>query len=651
MIPIPVDFRKNALAMIARGIPVIPLQRYYDEKDGKKAGKDPASVNGASDATLSPAQVEAWASLFPDMNVGAVAQPVNPDGQTGVWLLDDDLGDLMERYSEGILTIPKTLTVRSSGKKRHYYFRQTPASVQMGNQSYDKNPALGFSARVDNLYVVAPGSIHPDTLEPYEIVNDAAIIPAPDEFVEWLQFEIARVTGSKSAEAPRASDAKMEHQLEDLKRFLAYGNLDIQAEKFVNGRCLIELDPDQCPFGGHRPGEGLVCVSVSAEGKFGFRCMHCTSDHEWADPNDHTKDFHWGHFRSKVQGSRFPVIFGGFREFKSATNGDALVDRPTDEFEADTSIKPREPLLAIHNDGGPIITEKSITQVYARRGSGKTNFLIGLAKALSTGGEFLYFKAAKPLQVLYVEGEMPDADMQERFKNQTAGNKNLFLMTIGMQADSQIPSLFTEAGRKKIVERIEARQADVVILDSISSLFGFDTNKEVEWQDVCKWFMWLRNAVRGQGIALIFAHHAGKGQDRGARGHSKGEDLLDVSIELRPSDEDLSQGLKDVSMRYDKLRSYVPGAKALQITMAKKNFDGQKGIIVSNKVEWAWGDKRAFDRKKAFELFDKGVDVKSVATTLNIKNGAAQGFRNEYNEQLQSKKKVDAVGFPRNGKE
>src|SRR3989441_10983747 len=40
--------------------------------------------------------------------------------------------------------------------------------------------------------------------------------------------------------------------------------------------------------GGHRPGEGLVCVSVSAEGKFGFRCMHCTSDHEWADPNDHT---------------------------------------------------------------------------------------------------------------------------------------------------------------------------------------------------------------------------------------------------------------------------------------------------------------------------------------------------------------------------
>src|SRR2546422_8545658 len=103
----------------------------------------------------------------------------------------------------------------------------------------------------------------------------------------------------------------MEHQLEDLKRFLAYGNLDIQAEKFVNGRCLIELDPDQCPFGGHRPGEGLVCVSVSAEGKFGFRCMHCTSDHEWADPNDHTKDFHWGHFRSKVQGSRFPIIFGG----------------------------------------------------------------------------------------------------------------------------------------------------------------------------------------------------------------------------------------------------------------------------------------------------------------------------------------------------
>jgi len=186
----------------------------------------------------------------------------------------------------------------------------------MGNQMYDKNPELGFSARVNNLYVVAPGSIHPLTKQRYEIVKDVEIVPAPDDLIAWLQAEITKAEGSKpKTEGPRASDAEIEHQRTQLKRYLAFGGFDILKEKFEGGRWTILLDPNQCPFGGHRPGEGSVAVFVNADGAFGFKCIHCTPEHEWANPNNHNEDFHWEHFRARVDRSRRGKIFSGFKKF------------------------------------------------------------------------------------------------------------------------------------------------------------------------------------------------------------------------------------------------------------------------------------------------------------------------------------------------
>ena len=52
----------------------------------------------------------------------------------------------------------------------------------------------------------------------------------------------------------------------------------------------------------------------------------------------------------------------------------------------------------------------------AFRGVGKTQVAIGIAHAVATGGAFLHWNAPLPRHVLYVDGEMPGADLQERLR-------------------------------------------------------------------------------------------------------------------------------------------------------------------------------------------------------------------------------------------
>ena len=59
---------------------------------------------------------------------------------------------------------------------------------------------------------------------------------------------------------------------------------------------------------------------------------------------------------------------------------------------------------------------RSITMVYAHRGLGKTWFVNTLALAIANGETFVGYDVPKPRRGLIVDGEMPRADHQERFR-------------------------------------------------------------------------------------------------------------------------------------------------------------------------------------------------------------------------------------------
>jgi len=173
--PAPTAFETRALPLIERGVPVVPVR-----------GKIAFISKWENIATTDRSKILEWGQDYPDLNVACVAK-AQPGG---VWFFEVDRAGLVEQIErETGHKIPDTFMVRSSPGRGHFYFRQSAASIAMGNcQASDAQGEL-WSARVDNRYVVGPLSIHPVTQKPYEVLNPAPIVEAPQWLIDYCTAE------------------------------------------------------------------------------------------------------------------------------------------------------------------------------------------------------------------------------------------------------------------------------------------------------------------------------------------------------------------------------------------------------------------------------------------------------------------------------
>jgi hypothetical protein len=208
----------------------------------------------------------------------------------------------------------------------------------------------------------------------------------------------------------------------------------------------------------------------------------------------------------------------------------------------------REVLLA------PWLTTQSLSMIYAMRGTGKTHVALGIAYALASGGEFIGWRAPQPVRVLYLDGEMPGADLQRRLaaviasRTEEAPADYLRIVTPDAQPLGLMPNLYSPEGQAAINACMG--DAQVVIVDNISCLVrGGKENEGGSWEPVAAWEL----AQRAAGRSVVFIHHAGKGGAQ--RGTSKREDLLDVVIKLgRPADYTPNEGAR-FEVHFEKARS------------------------------------------------------------------------------------------------
>ncbi len=163
-------------------------------------------------ASSSLDQIHQWAGREPNANVCVYAR----QEKGGLLFLDKDgARDIRAAYeSETGKKFPKTLVVRSSrrnGTERgHIYFLQTPRTMSFENNIAESKTGGWFSLRVKNEYVCTIGSIHPETKEPYTVVEDNSILPMPDDLLDWLQAQMTRKPrASKRAQANGAARAKI----------------------------------------------------------------------------------------------------------------------------------------------------------------------------------------------------------------------------------------------------------------------------------------------------------------------------------------------------------------------------------------------------------------------------------------------------------
>ena len=100
--------------------------------------------------------------------------------KTGILVLDvDDREKFQKALTENEWDLPETYTVRTGSGGHHYYF----AYHSDGNDYRCRSKKdLGFDIRANGGYVVAPGSIHPETGEAYVVEVDEPYNEAP----QWL---------------------------------------------------------------------------------------------------------------------------------------------------------------------------------------------------------------------------------------------------------------------------------------------------------------------------------------------------------------------------------------------------------------------------------------------------------------------------------
>lgn len=197
-------------------------------------------------------------------------------------------------------------------------------------------------------------------------------------------------------------------------------------------------------------------------------------------------------------------------------------------------IPTRENLL------NPWLPIQGLGMVYARRGVGKTHVSIGIAAAVAAGGTFLNWSAPKPNGVLFIDGEMPLAVLQERVAHavRAIGEPSASLIFITPDSQQQgMPDLSSAEGQKDIEEHIND-EIGLIIIDNLSTLVRSGKENEGEsWQPIQTWALKLRS----MGKSILFIHHAGKGGQQ--RGSSRREDVLDTVISLkRPNNYTPDQG-------------------------------------------------------------------------------------------------------------
>jgi RecA-family ATPase len=188
----------------------------------------------------------------------------------------------------------------------------------------------------------------------------------------------------------------------------------------------------------------------------------------------------------------------------------------------------------------PFLSTNSLNMIYAQRGLGETWFCLSLALSLAKGDDFLDYFVERLCHVLYIDGEMPLADLQARVRAldpdppaslMLLPSEILYREAKPLNLHSKEDQGAIEAAVEALVEHVMGPA--VVIFDNLSSLSGgIDENDNSALDALLQWLMGLRH----QGLAIILVHHAGKsGTQRGA---SRREDLLDTSIALLPPDKD-----------------------------------------------------------------------------------------------------------------
>ena len=394
-----VDFLTIATDLVKRGFSVIPI-----EPHGKKT-----ICYGAGDRTRDLRVVEVWAKRSPNANV-AICSDEN------FVILESDNEPIFRKHVKELTgeELPKTLTSGARPNRPHWIYQRGAVPVGVKNYSADGV----FELRATNYYVVGPGSIHPEG-HLYQIREDRA----PAKFPRWLLDALKMMHDAKLGERNAASTfivpsgATMIRSLVlegpyygDYEALIADKSVDISIPASERHESLVSLAGSLYSYQpAWRTGEdgGLVVDEVPRDEEEIFDLLFRICDRFCVAPTEKGEEELRRMVTHAMTGKPckepepnvpscwvdWPWVYADQESFDNRPNPSPESQLPNVDwfFDGDSflleELEPRT-VLAEEVNGTPVFYAKSLNQIFAFRGLGKTMFTHGLVNILIHGGEF-----------------------------------------------------------------------------------------------------------------------------------------------------------------------------------------------------------------------------------------------------------------------
>ena len=234
----------------------------------------------------------------------------------------------------------------------------------------------------------------------------------------------------------------------------------------------------------------------------------------------------------------------------------------------------------------PLIRERTLNQFSGDYGSGKTHFGLSIALSIAHKQDFCFdpvkdraaYRCEKQNPILYVEAELPAADVRDRINSITQRyiKSDYFkpewqytltmedLNIAGIDHFEDIANTSNEdaalRGRSMILDacdRIKDKHGKypILFLDNISALTSIDENKAQDWSTMLKWLIKIKN----RGITTVIFHHTGKTTGT-ASGSNMSLRLVDTHIVMKKADSKhrFTMSGKNVQcfVEFDKFRNF-----------------------------------------------------------------------------------------------
>lgn len=204
----------------------------------------------------------------------------------------------------------------------------------------------------------------------------------------------------------------------------------------------------------------------------------------------------------------------------------------------------------------PWLREHESVLLYSPTGGGKSLLALSVAIAVAGGGKLCGWTVGKRgasnesgsvegdtpaggdgWRVLFIDGEMHEGDLQERFQGLLAGAertdrdnvlRNITVISRQAQTDGvRFPSITEGSGGAFYCALVRAYKADLIVFDNFSTL------GEVADENAASAFGPLNDtllALKQQGVATMLVHHAGK--DHKLRGSTRLQATFEVIVQL-----------------------------------------------------------------------------------------------------------------------